>query len=186
MRARLALVPSLLALSALSLLVLVAPVKADARDRPLRLAVGLGPAIPLQGGNVQLQIEESLSYSVLSVDAHPGLFVGLMLGQGITDGLVVLEAQGRVGFEAQLWGSEDLELLASAHVGVGGGMLLVHTGLGNDSTLGAFDLGLGAEVTLSFADGLGAVWLRPVGLDFLLRDGDLTRYQILAGGRLSF
>ncbi|MBX7195382.1 MAG: hypothetical protein K1X94_25225 [Sandaracinaceae bacterium] len=183
MRARLALV---VALTALSLAAHVGHAHADARDRPLRIAAGAGPAIPLQGGNVQVQIEESLSYSVLSIDAHPGLFLGVMLGQGISDGLVILEAQARVGFEAQLWGAEDLELLASAHLGLGAGMLLVHTGFGNDSTLGAFDLGVGAEITLSFADGLGAVWLRPVGVDFLIRDGDLNRYQILAGGRLSF
>lgn len=163
-----------------------APAHAEARDRPLRVAAGLGPALPLRGGNVHVQIEESFGYSVLPIDAHPGLFVGLMLGQGVADGLVILEAQGRVGFEAQLWGSEDLELLASAHLGVGAGVFILRTGLGSDSALGAFDLGLGAELALSFAEGLLAVWLRPVGFDFLLRDGDLIRYQILAGARLSF
>jgi hypothetical protein len=165
MRARLSFVlPLSLSLSiGLSLASPLCRAEADARDRPLHVAVGLGPAIPLQGGNVQLQLEQSLVYSVLSVDAHPGLFVGVMLGEGLTDGLVILEAQARVGFEAQLWASEELELLASAHVGAGAGVLFVRTGLGNDSTLGAFDVGVGAELTLSFADGLGAVWLRPVG-----------------------
>lgn len=170
----------------LSLVALTLPSssRAQSAERPLRIAAGGGVAIPLAGGDAHGQIEESISYAVLPVDTHPGLFVGLALGEAFGNGLTILEAQARIGFELQLWKADDLELLANAQLGVGAGLLMAQTGF-NDSAVGAFDLGASAEIALAFADGLGAVWVRPVGVDFLIRDGDLNRYQVLAGARLA-
>lgn len=159
---------------------------AAAQDRhPTYVGFGLGPTIGLGGGGVAFKLEQSLGHHIVDVGDHPGLFVGGVLAEAFAGGSTVLQMGARVGFDAQVFSNRKLALLVTPHVTLGAGVSIVDLGDGKQAS-GAFDMGFAGELRLVVADERATVWVRPVGIDLMIRSGVGASYDLLVGASYNF
>lgn len=155
-------------------------------DRPIYVGFGLGPSIGLGGGGASFKLEQSVGVHVLEVGDHPGLFVGGALAESFAGGATLLQAGARVGFDAHVFESRTLTLLATPIVTLGASVSMFDSGEGGRQTNGAFNMGFGGELRLLVADEKVSVWVRPIGIDLHIRSGVAATYDLLVGANYNF
>ena len=117
-------------------------------------------------------------------------FIGGALGETFASGATRFQFGARAGFDAQVFANDELSLLITPMLTLGGSIYSFRytDGFGNTTrdTTGAFNLGIAADVRLGLADGRVTVWTRPMGFDIDIRDGSAAYYDFLFGANYNF
>jgi hypothetical protein len=145
--------------------------------RPLRISLGLGPAVGIPGGGAGFIVGEEVEYSIANTPVGAP-FVGLALAQTFGAGFL-FQFGARAGFDFTVLDTEAVDLLVAPAVVLGAAL-----GEGPNAVAGYFHAEISGELRALFADGLVGVWIRPIAFEVFAGDLVFGRWHLMVGASI--